>query len=321
MPAPLLIADVPWLLYRAFFSLPKSIVGSDGEPVNALLGTVNALLAVLEARPARAVAACMGAEEAVYRVRLYPGYHAQRDPMPPELARQWEKAPALLTSLGWTVTTDAELEADDVMFSYALAEVGGDRHEEENTSGHESGKDGGKRGVVTNGHESGRALLLTGDRDLFQAVTDQVAVVIPGKGGGDPTEIGPAQVRERYGIDPPLVTDFIALRGDPSDGLPGAPGIGAKTAAELLNRYGSLEEVLRVAGKDDSDMRLRTALALSENEDLLLNFKRIATLVPIDGIAHPPDRPTDFAAGARMARELGMKQLATRLERMANTND
>ena len=318
MPAPLLIADVPWLLYRAFFSLPKSIVGSDGEPVNALLGTVNALLAVLEARPARAVAACMGAEEAVYRVRLYPGYHAQRDPMPPELARQWEKAPALLESLGWTVTTDPELEADDVMFSYALAEVGGDRHEEENTSGHESGKDGGKRGVMTNRHGNGRALLLTGDRDLFQAVTDQVAVVMPGKGGGDPTEIGPAQVRERYGIDPPLVTDFIALRGDPSDGLPGAPGIGTKTAAELLNRYGPLEEVLRVARADDSDMRLRTALALSETEELLLNFKRIATLVPIDGIARPPDRPTDFAAGARMARELGMKQLARRLEKMAS---
>ena len=318
MPAPLLIADVPWLLYRAFFSLPKSIVGSDGEPVNALLGTVNALLAVLEARPARAVAACMGAEEAVYRVRLYPGYHAQRDPMPPELARQWEKAPALLESLGWTVTTDPELEADDVMFSYALAEVGGDRHEEENTSGHESGKDGGKRGVMTNRHGNGRALLLTGDRDLFQAVTDQVAVVMPGKGGGDPTEIGPAQVRERYGIDPPLVTDFIALRGDPSDGLPGAPGIGAKTAAELLNRHGPLEEVLRVAGKDDSDMRLRTALALSENEELLLNFKRIATLVPIDGIARPPDRPTDFAGGGRMARDLGMKQLARRLEKMAS---
>ena len=294
MPAPLFIADVPWLLYRAFFSLPKSIVGSDGEPVNALLGTVNALLAVLEARPARAVAACMGAEEAVYRVRLYPGYHAQRDPMPPELARQWEKAPALLESLGWTVTTDPELEADDVMFSYALAEIA-------------SGKDGDRR-----------ALLLTGDRDLFQAVTDRVAVVMPGKGGGDPTEIGPAHVHERYGIDPPLVTDFIALRGDPSDGLPGAPGIGAKTAAELLNRYGPLGEVLRVAGKDDSDMRLRTALALSENEELLLNFKRIATLVPIDGIARPPDRPTDFAAGARMARELGMKQLARRLEKMAS---
>jgi len=318
MPAPLLIADVPWLLYRAFFSLPKSIVNADGQPVNALLGTVNALLAVLEARPARAVAACMGAEEAVYRVKLYPGYHAQRDPMPPELATQWKKAPALLESLGWTVTTDDELEADDVMFSYALAEVGGARDEARSTSGHEIGKGGGKRGGVTNGHGSGRALLLTGDRDLFQAVTDRVAVVMPGKGGADPTEIGPEQVRERYGIDPALVTDFIALRGDPSDGLPGAPGIGAKTAAELLNRYGSLEDMLKIARADDSDMRLRTALALSENEELLLNFKQIATLVPIDGIARPPDQSTNFAAGARAAEKLGMKQLATRLEKLAS---
>jgi DNA polymerase-1 len=296
MPAPLLIADVPWLLYRAFFSLPKSIVGADGEPVNALLGTVNAILAVLEARPARAVAACMGAEEAVYRVRLYPGYHAQREPMPPALAAQWDKAPALLESLGWTFATDAELEADDVMFSYALAET--------------QGQD----------HQSGRALLLSGDRDMFQAVNEQVAVVLPGKGGAAPEEIGPEQVRERYGIDPTLVTDFIALRGDPSDGLPGALGIGAKTAAELLNRYGPLEEVLKVARADDSDMRLRTALVLSENEELLLDFKRIATLVPIDGIVRPADRSTDFAGGARMAAELGMKQLARRLEQMAATS-
>jgi 5'-3' exonuclease len=293
MPAPLLIADVPWLLYRAFFSLPKSIVGADGQSVNALLGTVNAILAVLEARPARAVAACMGAEEAAYRVKLYPGYHAQRDPMPPELAAQWSKAPALLESLGWTFATDAELEADDVMFSFALAETRG------------------------RGHEQRRALLLSGDRDMYQAVNDLVAVVLPGKSGEAPTEIGPEQVRERYGIEPALVPDLIALRGDPSDGLPGAPGIGAKTAAELLNRYGPLEEVLKVAGADDSDMRLRTALALSENEELLRSFKEIATLVPIDGIVRPADRPTDFAAGALAAEELGMKQLATRLEKLA----
>ena len=89
MPAPLLIADVPWLLYRSFFALPKSIVGADGSPVNALLGTVNALLALSEARrrrAPRAVVACMGAEQADYRVALYPAYHAHRDPMPPELA-------------------------------------------------------------------------------------------------------------------------------------------------------------------------------------------------------------------------------------------
>jgi 5'-3' exonuclease len=306
MPASLLIADVPWLLYRAFFSLPKSIVGADGQPVNALLGTVNAILAVLEARPARAVAACMGAEEAVYRVRLYPGYHAQREPMPPELATQWEQAPALLESLGWTFATEAELEADDVMFSFALAEVAGGDEVEEGEGMEQSGDDVERR-----------ALLLTGDRDLYQAVNERVAVVLPGKGGADPEEIGPEQVRERYGIDPTLVTDFIALRGDPSDGLPGAPGIGAKTAAELLNRYGPLEEVLKVARADDSDMRLRTALTLSENEELLLNFKRIATLMPIDGIVRPADRATDFAGGARMAAELGMKQLARRLEKLA----
>jgi 5'-3' exonuclease len=293
MPAPLLIADVPWLLYRSFFALPKSIVDADGQPVNALLGTVNALLAMLEARPARAVAACMGAEEAVYRVELYPGYHAQRDPMPPELRVQWGKAPELLESLGWTVGTSDDLEADDVMFSYALAETEG-------------------RG----GSGSGQALLLSGDRDMYQAVNDRVSVVLPGKGGGAPTEIGPEQVRERYGIDPALVTDFIALRGDPSDGLPGAPGIGAKTAAELLNEYGPLEDVLSAAEADDSDMRLRTATMLSENAELLRTFKRIATLVPIDGIDRPRDRATDFAGGAEAAKKLGMKQLAARLEKL-----
>jgi len=302
--APLLIADVPWLLYRAFFSLPKSIVGAEGQPVNALLGAVNALLGMLEAHPSRAVVACMGAEEAAYRVELYPAYHAQRDPMPAELRWQWERAPGLLGSLGWTVATDDELEADDVMFSYALAETEG------------------------RGSASRRALLLTGDRDLFGAVSERVAVVLPGKDGGAPSEIGPAQVRERYGIDPAVVPDFIALRGDPSDGLPGAPGIGEKTAAELLGRHGTLEQVLAAAReaevprvrREQAAMRPRTIAALCENEELLRTFKQIATLVPIDGIVRPPDSATDFARGALAAQELGMLQLASRLERMASTS-
>ena len=93
MPAPLLVADVPWLLYRSFFALPKSIADDRGEPVNALLGTVNAIVSLLETPPPsgrpRAVVACTGAEQATYRVELYPPYHAHRDPMPPELAAQW----------------------------------------------------------------------------------------------------------------------------------------------------------------------------------------------------------------------------------------
>jgi len=303
VPAPLLIADVPWLLYRSFFALPKSIVGADGQPVNALLGTVNAILTFYDARlpacPPDGVVACMGAEQADYRVRLYPPYHAHRDPMPPELAAQWEQAPALLASLGWTYTTSAELEADDVMFSYARAEE--------------------QRG--------GRALLLTGDRDLFGAVSERVAVAELLKGGAH-AEIGPAEVRERYGVDPEQVPDFIALRGDPSDGLPGAPGIGAKTAAELLRAHGTLEALLSAAGADADDeaaaavrastvMRPRIAATLRENAELLRTFKLIATLQRV-GVEPPTSREPDFSGGARMAGELGMRRLAERLQDLAN---
>ncbi|HME02154.1 MAG TPA: 5'-3' exonuclease H3TH domain-containing protein [Solirubrobacteraceae bacterium] len=300
MPDPLLIADVPWLLYRSFFALPSSIVDGEGRPVNALLGTVNALLTLVEARPParppRGVVACLGAEQATYRVRAYPPYHAHREQMPATLAAQWQKAPNLLGSLGWTVACSEELEADDVMFSFAQVEQ----------------------------ESAGRALLLTDDRDLFAAVSDRVAVVELRK-GGKPLEVGPAQVRERYGVEPGLVADFIALRGDPSDGLPGAPGIGAKTAAELLRRFGSLEAVLAAAraqtaagepGGAEGGMRPRTAAALCENEELVRTFKQIATLQRIE-VERPVDRVTDFAGGARVAREMGMRRLADRLEGLA----
>jgi DNA polymerase-1 len=297
-PRPLLSADIPWLLYRSYFALPKSIVDGDGRPVNALLGTVNALLGYIDSRPPaarpRRVVACLGAEQAEYRVKLYPPYHAHRDPMPPELARQWALAPALLASLGWAIASSSELEADDVMFSLACVEQ--DR--------------------------GGRALLMTGDRDLYGAVSERIAVLELRK-GGESGELGPSDVRERYGVDPQLVPDLIALRGDPSDGIPGAPGVGAKTAAELLRRYGPLEEVLLAAQaaatkvrRREDDMRPRTAAALRDNDALLRTFKKIATLQRI-GIEAPPDGSTDFACGAQHARELGMRRLAERLEGMA----
>jgi 5'-3' exonuclease len=289
VPAPLLAADIPWLLYRSFFALPKSIVGGDGHPVNALLGTVNALLTLVEPGAGispRAVVACMGAEEAAYRVNLYPPYHAHREPMPPELRRQWERAPALLDALGWNHTTSDTLEADDVMFSLARAESAA----------------------------GGSALLLSGDRDMYGAVDERVAVVELRKGGGHGL-IGPEEVRKRYGVDPDQVPDFIALRGDPSDGLPGAPGIGAKTAAELLGEHGTLEGAIAAAGSGTA-MRPRTASALIDNEQLLLTFKRIATLQPIE-LASPRSSVTDFAAGSAAAGELGMKRLAERLAGLA----
>jgi len=292
MPEPLLIADVPWLLYRAFFALPKSIKGAEGKPVNALLGTVNALLAALEAHPARAVVACFGAEEARYRVEAYAPYHAHRDPMPPELAEQWQRAPALLASFGWKVADAEELEADDAMGSFARVEA----------------------------RAGGRALLLTADRDLYQAVDEKVAVLDMEKGGAFSVLV-PDQVVERYGIAPEQVPDFIALRGDPSDGIPGAPGIGAKTAGALLRTYGTLESLLEQAERQCAEanigeLRPRVAGVLHENAELLRTFKQVATLVEID-VERPPDAPTDFAGGAAAAGEIGMKRLAERLEGLA----
>ncbi len=287
----LLIADLPWLLYRAFFALPKSIVGADGQPVNALLGAVNAILSFYEGRLTapgpRCVAACTGAEQANYRVALYPPYHAHRDPMPEALAAQWRRAPELLERLGWSVFDGGELEADDVMLSLACAE-------------REAG---------------GSAILVTGDRDLYGAVGERVSVAALRK-GHESELIGPQEVRTLYGVSPELVPDLIALRGDPSDGLPGARGVGAKTAAELLSEHGSLESVLEAADETLPPMRPRLAATLREQAELLRTFKRIATLQRIE-VERPPDREPDYAAGAQAARELGMRRLAERLERGA----
>lgn len=284
MSAPLLAADVPWLLYRSFHALPSSITDGDGNPVNALLGTVNALLLASEATQPRAVVCCFGAEEAVYRVKLYDGYHAHREPMPAELAAQWRRAPELLESFGWTVAASEELEADDLLESYARTEV-------------EAG---------------GSALVLTGDRDLYQSVGPNVSV-LELKGKDPPAPIDEAEVRRRYGIGPKLVPDFIALRGDPSDGLPGAPGIGAKTARDLLLEHGSLEGAIAGALRE----RPRVSAALRDNAEQLRMFREIATLVRVP-VERPDDRTPDWARASAKARELGLRRLGERLERLAS---
>ena len=117
-------------------------------------------------------------------------------------------------------------------------------------------------------------------------------------------EIGPEQVRERYGIGPELVSDFIALRGDPSDGLPGAPGIGAKTARELLVRHGSLASALTAVQHSVTAERPRVSAALREHAEQLRAFQEIATLRRIE-LERPADGATDFAAGARAGARAG----------------
>jgi DNA polymerase-1 len=281
MTGPLLAVDAPFLLYRSFFALPDSIHGADGHSVNALLGGANLLLRVAADRRPRATVLCFGADAAEYRVELYPPYHATRPPVPDPLAWQFEQAPAFFEAFGWSTVSSAGLEADDLLGSLAAAETAA----------------------------GGRTLIATGDRDMFQCVDDHVSVVLLKAGISGFEEVDAKEVKRRYGIGPELVPDFIALRGDPSDGLPGAPGIGPKTAAELLVRHGSLEGAIGGALHE----RPRVTAALTESADQLRAFKEIATLRTVE-LKRPPDRATDLEGGAAAARRLGLNRLAERLE-------
>ncbi len=281
--APLLAVDGPSLLFRAFHALPVSIEGPEGKPVNALLGAVNLILHEVELHLPRAVVLCFGPDAADYRVELFSGYHAERPELAPELAPQFEDSARFFGAFGWFVATHDSLEADDLLGSYARREA-------------EAG---------------GRALLMTGDRDMFQCVGERVAVLYVRTGAKGAGEVDDREVRRRYGVSPELVPDFIALRGDPSDGIPGAKGVGEKTAADLLRRHGSLEAVLQGAVRETS---ARVRGALRDQSEELRAFKQIATLQEA-GVERPPDRPTDWQGAAGAARERGMNRLAERLER------
>lgn len=288
MPGPLLAVDGPFLLYRSFYALPDSILGVGGHPVNAMLGAVNVLLRIAAATEPRVIVVCFGAEAAQYRVELYPSYHAARPPVPDALAWQFEQAPDLFEGFGWSSETSAGVEADDLLGSLAEVEAGA----------------------------GGRALILTGDRDMYQCAGERVSVLFLKATVSGFEEVDPAEVERRYGIGPELVPDFIALRGDPSDGLPGAPGIGPKTAAQLLVRHGSLEGA--IAGADQE--RPRIAAALRDSAVQLRAFREIATLRRVE-LERPADRPTNLAGGAQTARRFGLNALAERLERAESLSE
>jgi 5'-3' exonuclease len=273
------------MLFRAFYALPDSIKGEGGRPVNALLGTANLILREVEQHSPRAVVLCFGPDAADYRVELYEGYHAARPEVPDTLVPQFADARPFFEAFGWTVTWSENLEADDLLGTYARLEA-------------EAG---------------GSVLVMTGDRDMFQCAGERVTILYVRTGRQGAELVDPAEVRKRYGVQPEQVPDFIALRGDPSDGIPGAKGIGEKTAAELLQRHGSLQAALDGAVRE-SKPSIRKALM--EQRDELLRFKEIATLqdVPVE---LPPDLPTDLARGAAAARERGMNRLAERLEKAA----
>ena len=282
MPAakrPLLAVDGDSLAHRAFHALPSSITGNDGTPVNMIVGFANMLLSVWDAERPRAVFVGWDAlGEPTYRHELLPGYQAGRD-FPHELTDQLDRLPELVGAFGFVSARQAGYEADDFLAAAAMAEE--------------------ERG--------GSVLVLTSDRDLFQLASEKTTLLMPRRGVKDLERVGPDEVRGRYGIDPHQVPDFVALRGDPSDRLPGARGVGAARAAAVLKKHGTLDAALEAGGFPDQVKELRTYLRIA----------RLQYHAPVPDL---PDIDPDWDAAAALAGRWGLRRLEERLRERAATS-
>jgi DNA polymerase-1 len=274
---PLLIVDGDSFAHRAYHGLPKTIRRAGNRGGGAIVGFANYLLRLYEGEQPRAVVVGWDTlSEPNWRAREFPDYQGGRV-FDDELVEQLEVLPELVRAFGFVVGKAPGFEADDFLATAARAEE--------------------KRG--------GTALVASGDRDAFQLATDKVTILHPVK-AGEIARIGPAEVRQRYGVNPEQVPDFIALRGDPSDKLPGARGVGEKTAASLLQRYPNLEAML-------ADGKFET-----QADDLRL-YKRIATMVTDAPLPRIADQSPDWAAAAALTREWELKALSERLATLAKT--
>ena len=272
---PLLVVDGDSFAHRAYHALPKSIRRKGDKGAGAILGFANYLLRFYREEQPRAVLVgwdTLAAE--TWRHASFADYQGGRE-FDDELVEQLELLPAFVRACGFANAKAAGFEADDFLAAAAAREE--------------------RRG--------GKVIVATGDRDAFQLASPLTTIVAPVR-AGEMARIGPAEVRARYGIDPAQVPDFIALRGDPSDRLPGARGVGAQGAAALLRKYGSLEKALR-AGR------------FAAQADALRLYRRIATLdrrAPLPALRN--QRPT-WKEAAALARGWGLNALAGRLDALA----
>lgn len=276
MSAPLLAVDGDSFAHRAFHALPRSIRRADGGPGNTLTGFTTMLLRLWQAERPRAVVVgwdTIGAP--TYRNELLPGYQAGRE-FDPELLEQLELLPGLLAAAGIVCGKQAGYEADDFLAAAVAQEEG----------------------------RGGTALVATSDRDAFQLASARTTILQPTRGVSVIVRVGPPEVRDRYGVEPEQVADFIALRGDPSDRIPGARGVGEKTAAALLQQYGTLDALL-AAGR------------FAAEAEALRAFRHIATLDPSAPLPELRDHRPDWGAGAEAAERLGLARLAERLREAA----
>jgi 5'-3' exonuclease len=260
-----LVVDSPSLFYRAFFAVPKSIKGPDGNSVNAVRGYLDMVSRVLVDRRPGAVVNVFDADwRPQWRVDLYAGYKAKRAEDPPELPGQVPLLLEVLDAAGLPVAEAAGYEADDVIGTIAAA-AGPDE----------------------------RLAVLTGDRDLFQVVRDPVVMVLyPLRGTSSLATMDRAGVAAKCGVPPERYVDLAILRGDPSDGLPGVPGVGEKTAARLVADHPDLDALLEAAKAGRLAPRLASSLAGSVG--YLEAMRKVVPVAADVGYRisdpHPPDR-------------------------------
>ena len=269
---PLLVLDGDSFSHRAYHALPKTMRRRDGGPGNALIGFTNMLLRLWQdERPRSVLVAWDSLDLPTYRHTELEAYQAGRV-FDAELLEQLGLLPSLVASAGFPCAKEPGYEADDFLAAASAREEA----------------------------TGGTALIATSDRDAFQLASAKTTILQPVRGAA-PARIGPAEVRERYGVDPAQVPDFIALRGDPSDRIPGARGVGEKRAADLLSQYPSLEAIL-------ADGRF-----VAEADALRL-YRRVATMDREAPLPPLPDVEPDWTAAADYARELGLPGVAGRFE-------
>jgi 5'-3' exonuclease len=269
---PLLVIDGDSLAHRAYHALPKSIRRAERRPGNALVGFSNFLIRLWESEQPRAVFVGWDTlDSPTYRHELFEGYQGGRE-FDAELLEQLDLLPQLVEAFGFAAAKAAGYEADDFLASAVAAEE--------------------KRG--------GTALVATSDRDAFQLASERTTILQPTRGVSELARVGPDEVRERYGVDPEQVPDFIALRGDPSDKLPGAKGVGPKTAADVLRQYGTLEAALE-AGRFET-----------QAEELRI-YRRMATLDASAPLPPLMDQKPQWAEASSFVLDWGLRALSERL--------
>ena len=277
MTRPLLVIDGDSFAHRAYHALPKTIRRGDGKGAGAILGFANFLLLLhANERPRAVLAAWDTLEAPTPRQQAFPAYQGGRD-FDDELVEQLRILPRFVLACGFAVAKAPGYEADDFLAA-AVA------HEEKS---------------------GGAAIVASGDRDAFQLASERTTILQPLR-AGEMARIDPAGVRERYGVEPEQVPDFIALRGDPSDKLPGAKGVGPKGAASLLQKYGTLEAAL-------ADPRLA-----GQAEDLRL-YKSIATMNAAAPLPPLPDHAPTWSKASALARDWQLNRLADRLAELAKS--